>query len=291
MIHDDLETTLAAHAEWLRSDGERGAQANLPQADLAQMDLHGLDLSYAVLRGASLRRARLDGANLRHADLTDADLSYADCRGARLDAATLYGTRLEGAVLNGASFRGTALERTDLRYAQAQRADFTACTVVSSNLSHANLVRARFVRATLEFSDFRNAVLTGADFDGVTVQGNRSVPGAMPAEKDTAQQDSRPLDDTAQELELGRWRQLRQALLWSATWLCLPLMTLALLLLVGLSLVDAALMIQHTTLASQLNAPYVGLLVFTGVALLMTLLQLGAALLIGRLMPVHTQTN
>ncbi len=84
------ETTLQAqlddHAEWVRSDGESGAKA-----DLSRLDLRGLDLRHRALRGA----------NLAHCDLRGADLSYAD-----LSGATLEGTDFRGAVIRYASLEG-----------------------------------------------------------------------------------------------------------------------------------------------------------------------------------------
>lgn len=54
MNHTELTKILTEHREWLESDGERGARA----------DLCGADLSCADLRGADLRRADLSCADL-----------------------------------------------------------------------------------------------------------------------------------------------------------------------------------------------------------------------------------
>ncbi len=78
MNKQDLDTTLANHLKWLRSE-TGGQRANL---------------SRAYLRGANLTGADLRGAYLSGANLTGADLRGADLRGAYLSGANLSGTIL-----------------------------------------------------------------------------------------------------------------------------------------------------------------------------------------------------
>ncbi len=84
MTPDELRATLSAHAEWLRSAGERGKRANLRAANLRAADLAGANLRDADLAGANLRDALLTGANLRDANLTGANLRDAVQTGADL---------------------------------------------------------------------------------------------------------------------------------------------------------------------------------------------------------------
>ena len=90
-----LDKILDEHKEWLRTDGEKGARANLSYANLSYANLRSANLSYANLRyanlssanlsSANLRSANLSSANLRSANLSYADLSYADLSSANLD--------------------------------------------------------------------------------------------------------------------------------------------------------------------------------------------------------------
>jgi len=59
-IKQKLIDVLAAHAEWVKTDGQAGVQLNLSDADLTDAELTG---------------AKLNDANLCNADLTGADLS------------------------------------------------------------------------------------------------------------------------------------------------------------------------------------------------------------------------
>ena len=76
MNKDDIQRTLAKHADWLR-----GKDAGM------RADLRGADLQGADLRGADLREA-----HLREADLQGADLQGSCLRGAHLQGTYLQGT-------------------------------------------------------------------------------------------------------------------------------------------------------------------------------------------------------
>jgi len=59
---ESLPDLLEQHRIWLATDGTRGQQANLQDADL-----HDAKLDHADLRSADLTRANLDGVSLRSA--------------------------------------------------------------------------------------------------------------------------------------------------------------------------------------------------------------------------------
>ena len=79
---DELQQVLHDHAQWIKSRGKSGRQANLSRADLSW---------------ANLSRANLSRANLSRADLSWANLSWAKLRGASLSGANLSGADLSGA--------------------------------------------------------------------------------------------------------------------------------------------------------------------------------------------------
>ena len=94
--NNELNKILEQHLAWIRSEGNKGARADLSGANLS-----GADLRYAILNYADLRYANLRDAILRSADLRSADLKYADLSGADLKNAILIHTRLSGAILEG----------------------------------------------------------------------------------------------------------------------------------------------------------------------------------------------
>ena len=80
----NLPAILAAHATWLRTNGEEGKRANLAGANLADANLMRANLAGANLAGAYLADAYLADANLMRANLTGAYLTGAYLAGAYL---------------------------------------------------------------------------------------------------------------------------------------------------------------------------------------------------------------
>lgn len=88
MTHDQIQTVLSAHKQWLDGDST-GKRANLSGVILSDAVLSDAVLRFADLRFADLTGADLRGADLRGADLTGADLCRADLYGAVLRRADL----------------------------------------------------------------------------------------------------------------------------------------------------------------------------------------------------------
>ncbi len=91
-----IKDVLAAHKEWLESDGTHGERAELQNAILQQADLHKADLTRADLSGVRMSVADLMCANFTGADLRGADLWMSDMKDATLDGADLRGANLGG---------------------------------------------------------------------------------------------------------------------------------------------------------------------------------------------------
>ncbi len=106
----NLPAILAAHATWLRTNGEEGKRANLAGANLAGANLMRANLTGAYLAGANLAGANLAGANLTGADLTGANLAGANLAGANLAGANLAGANLADADLAGATLPPLAVQ-------------------------------------------------------------------------------------------------------------------------------------------------------------------------------------
>lgn len=102
---EELNAILAAHEDWLVSEGIQGARADLRRGLLRGLDLSGVDLRKAWLRGATLSEVNLSGARMAGADLTGCDLTDAN----------LTGAALRGADLRDADLAGTALRDADLQ--------------------------------------------------------------------------------------------------------------------------------------------------------------------------------
>jgi uncharacterized protein YjbI with pentapeptide repeats len=84
---DELGRITAAHEEWLKSEGERGARATFCFTNLAGMSLESLDLTGADLTGAVLYRANLKNTKLNNVDgLVGKCLAGADLTNAELPA-------------------------------------------------------------------------------------------------------------------------------------------------------------------------------------------------------------
>ncbi|MGE5516589.1 MAG: pentapeptide repeat-containing protein [Bacteroidota bacterium] len=135
----DVDAIVAAHMQWLTSQGAEGKRAIFKKMDLAGGALGGTvlanaDFREADLSDAQLAEARLDGADFRYATLNAADLS-----GANLGVAQLRHCDLRLANLQGASLRGADLSGARLRGAKLAGADLKGAVLVGSDLSDADL--------------------------------------------------------------------------------------------------------------------------------------------------------
>ena len=122
MNKDDIQRTLAKHADWL-SGKDAGMRADLRGADLREADLREADLWKANLGGSNLGEANLWGANLRGANLQRADLQRTNLREANLRGADLREANLWGADLRGSNLREANLWEANLLGANLQRAN------------------------------------------------------------------------------------------------------------------------------------------------------------------------
>ncbi len=100
----ELETILADHKEWLRSDGVTGERAAFDR-----VRLNGFEFSGADLRRTSFAGSDLTGAKFDSADLSGANLAAANLTGASLRAANLHGADLDETILRDADLRDADL--------------------------------------------------------------------------------------------------------------------------------------------------------------------------------------
>jgi uncharacterized protein YjbI with pentapeptide repeats len=119
----ELAAILAAHEQWVDSEGKQGTQA---------------DLSHCILRGRHLCGVRLERADLCDSDVTGTDLSGAD----------LHGTGFSGAILLGTSLRDADLRDADLA---------GAVDLLATQLAGADLTRARLPNAVGSFEGVKQA--------------------------------------------------------------------------------------------------------------------------------------
>ena len=80
---DELQHVLQEHAQWIKSEGKFGKQA----------DLRGCDLRFSDLRFSDLRGCNLRGCNLQDSDLRFSNLQDSDLRGCNLRFSNLQGSK------------------------------------------------------------------------------------------------------------------------------------------------------------------------------------------------------
>lgn len=139
---------LRSAAEWVESNGKRGAPGVLDGEDLRPL-------------GAMLRSRILTGLSARGVCAVRQDFSGSELQGACFDEADLRGANFEGADLRGASFRGAKLSHASL---------------VRSNLEPLSLSDGKFHSA-----DFTGALLDRTDFTGTVLEGFEVEMVAPPA--------------------------------------------------------------------------------------------------------------
>jgi len=173
---------LAAHHEWLESDGKKGRRLVLPGADLRGACLATLTLSRADLSGADLSGADLNCAELYNTRLVQANLSGADLFYARLADADLSGANLSGADLSKADFSPSRLVGAVLRGAQCLKTEFGETDLTGADMSRTYLVGTFFYCTILDGVDFTEAdvclSLGGKRFDVSRVTGMTGAIGS-----------------------------------------------------------------------------------------------------------------
>jgi uncharacterized protein YjbI with pentapeptide repeats len=111
----ELPHILEEHRDWLATQGEAGAQANLSGSHLEAADLTDADLRNALLNKAVLTKAELLLADLRGSHLVQASLQDANLLGTKLQEADLQGANLGGATgLQSGQLAGANLYRAEL---------------------------------------------------------------------------------------------------------------------------------------------------------------------------------
>lgn len=139
---DGLKGLLDLHRQWLASNGERGARADLAGSDLRQADLEDTDLRKASLSRACLTKADFTNANLNEVDLENAIMDDACLCWATLQNANLRRATLRGADLRGADFHGADLGEADLTKALVSGANFSEAFLAGAKLSDASIERS-----------------------------------------------------------------------------------------------------------------------------------------------------
>lgn len=178
---EDLKRIIKDHGLWLRSDGQKGAKADLSGTDLSEAllsetSLMLANLSRSRLSGATMVLIDLSQADLSRSDLSDADLSgadlllsnffHADLSGADLSVADLSGANLSQARLTGAALPQADLSRASLTGADLSGADLSGANLANADLSHANLSQAHMRRASFFGANLNSANLLRASFHG-----------------------------------------------------------------------------------------------------------------------------
>jgi uncharacterized protein YjbI with pentapeptide repeats len=110
ILQAELDQILQRHELWFRTNGKKGAQADLQGTDLSYANL-----SYADLQGANLLDAYLNSANLQGANLLDANLGFTSLFRANLQGAELHRADLQGADLSYANLQGANLLDANLQ--------------------------------------------------------------------------------------------------------------------------------------------------------------------------------
>lgn len=126
----DVDRIVAAHEQWVDSQGQSGTRADFTGRSMKGVDLRGRELSTVSFLGADLSGAQLSHAKLAVCDFSKANLSYtdlsgADLRGVGLEGAILRNTVLEAANLTDLLLRGGGTLPVRLHGATIEWVDFT----------------------------------------------------------------------------------------------------------------------------------------------------------------------
>ena len=151
--HMNINEILRKHALWLSSEGRKGEQADLTDANLNGADLTGADLRKAILTGASLIKAdlteaKLDGACLEKANMEGVKLNRASLSGTSFDEADLSKAELKDVELDYTSFAKATLKRAYFREVNARNANFHGSDLSCANIYVSSFTKCDFSLAT-----------------------------------------------------------------------------------------------------------------------------------------------
>lgn len=143
-----MTEVLEKHAEWLASNGSRGAKADFRDLSLDGSDLHQTEflVGRTVLNDVDLRQADFRTARLRNVDFTAANL-----QDARFDQANLRWAILANANLRRANFTGANMQSVDLRGADLDQAKLERADLSGADLSSAKcVIKSQLAVATVD---------------------------------------------------------------------------------------------------------------------------------------------
>lgn len=136
---DMLKTKLAAHAQWVGSDGKEGEAAVLDGEDLRVLPDQFKDRSLVGITARGVLGVGLD-------------FSGCQLQGAKFDGADLRGANFAGSELSGASFHGAKLGHTRFDQARLCTLHLRNGETVSPNFLGAEVAPEQFQRALLDES-------------------------------------------------------------------------------------------------------------------------------------------
>ncbi len=167
---------LAAHREWLDSDGERGRRLELVIADASALTLRGARLAGCRLEQVRLVGADLYGSSLDRAELVELDLTAAWLENTTLREARLLHCDLTRAIAEGSDFadlHATGCNFTGAKLATSVwlRARVERCRFGDADLADCPINLAHFIACDLRGARLAGAVLAGALFEHCDLRG------------------------------------------------------------------------------------------------------------------------
>jgi Pentapeptide repeats (8 copies) len=182
----DLDEIVAAHNQWIQSNGAAGKRADLHGAvlsndDLTSANLWGANFFGAFLIGADFQGAILGPAGQNQQATQPAPGSWVlapptifavtvDADGETIS--TPPQTDLRHSFADNADFHGADLSYSRLDFADLSGADLSAANLSDSSLKHAYLVGTKLDHANVAGADFSEAVIEPGSVDGLAGLGS-----------------------------------------------------------------------------------------------------------------------
>lgn len=196
---EKLSDIIKEHALWLKTNGEKGKQADLSHQTLKFIDfsdcqLKRADFQFAIIDHCVFNHANLGSADFNRATIDATDFMYATMYGAMLNHSSLSQDNFDYADLRFAEFHQMKIDCCSFKMCNGQCATFkhsklNYCSFKGANLHQlvvtntsffsdyfegATITKSNFLDATISMCDFNNSILIGSVFDGLGIDTPKS---------------------------------------------------------------------------------------------------------------------
>ncbi|MGD9851629.1 MAG: pentapeptide repeat-containing protein [Nitrospirales bacterium] len=179
LSREELESQIAEHEKWLKSEGREGSQAILENLDLSKhylekisFSLYGKNLSNAILKEVHFGESYLESINLIGADLNKVIFTDANLNKSNLENAFFHDCYFRKTFILDAKLRNSTFEKCQFINARLDGSDLRNSKFSQSNFEESTLLGSKLYESTFQDSNLEKVTgLLGNQLAGTNVSG------------------------------------------------------------------------------------------------------------------------